>query len=111
MRSLGRFDELVVDLEPFVRADPLHERFAVLLMTALFNAGRQSDALAAFERARLALRDELGVDPSRELRATMEQILRQQGPVLRSTSDGGQRQDRARGSFHCALPPSWVEKT
>lgn len=51
MLSLGRFDELVVDPEPFVRADALHERFAVLLMTALFNAGRQSDALAVYQRA------------------------------------------------------------
>ena len=78
MLSLGRFDDLVVDPELFVPADALHERFAVLLMTALFNAGRQSDALAVYERASGAPGG-AGRGSSRELRATMEQILRQQG--------------------------------
>ena len=64
MLILGRFEELTADLEPQVLTDPLHERFASLLMTALFNAGRQSDALAVYERTRLALAEELGVDPS-----------------------------------------------
>jgi predicted ATPase len=98
--TLGRFDELVADLEPMVRADPLQERFAGLLMTALFNAGRQSDAIAVFGRARQALRDELGVDPSRELRATMQQILQQQEPVPRTApADRLPRRDGARSEL------------
>ena len=47
------------------------------LMTALFNAGRQAEALKVFTRTRRVLADELGIDPSRDLRAVMEQILRQ----------------------------------
>jgi Bacterial transcriptional activator domain len=85
MLTLGRFDQLVSDLEPLVRSDPLHERYAAQLMTALFNAGRQANALAVFDRTRTALVEELGADPSRELRATMAQILRHDEAVVRGT--------------------------
>jgi predicted ATPase len=56
---------------------PTRERLVGQLMTALFNAGRQAAALKVFAQTRRVLADELGLDPSRELRAVMEQILRQ----------------------------------
>ncbi|MDR2999179.1 MAG: AfsR/SARP family transcriptional regulator, partial [Microbacterium sp.] len=43
--------------------EPLHEPFAALLMRALHEAGRPADALVVYERTRVALRDELGLDP------------------------------------------------
>jgi hypothetical protein len=99
MLSLGRVDELVVDLEPFVRADPLHGAVRGAADDGVVRL-RTSVRCPTRLRTRSSLRVELGVDPSRELRATMEQTLRQQGPVLRSTSDEGvQRQDRARAEL------------
>src|SRR6476620_2131397 len=77
MLTLGRYEELVADLEPVVTGAPTRERLVGQLMTGLFNAGRQADALEVYARTRQVLADELGVDPSRELRGLMEQILRQ----------------------------------
>jgi predicted ATPase/DNA-binding SARP family transcriptional activator len=77
MLTLGRYEELAADLEPVVAGAPTRERLVGQLMTALFNAGRQADALEVYARTRQVLADELGLDPSRELRGLMEQILRQ----------------------------------
>ena len=77
MLTLGRYEELVADLEPVVAGAPTRERLVGQLMTGLFNAGRQADALEVYARTRQVLADELGLDPSRELRGLMEQILRQ----------------------------------
>ena len=77
MLTLGRYEQLVADLEPVVAGAPTRERLVGQLMTALFNAGRQADALEVYARTRQVLADELGLDPSRELRSVMEQILRQ----------------------------------
>jgi len=87
MLTLGRYDEAVAVLEPVVVADPTRERQAGLLMTALFNAGRQAEALGVFTRTRRALAEDLGLDPSRELRSVMEQILRQGPADGRAPSD------------------------
>ena len=77
MLTLGRYEELVADLEPVVAGGPTRERLVGQLMTGLFNAGRQADALDVYARTRQVLADELGLDPSRELNRLMEQILRQ----------------------------------
>jgi predicted ATPase/DNA-binding SARP family transcriptional activator len=76
MLTLGLYERVVADLEPFVAAAPTRERLVAQLMTALFNAGRQAAALEVYARTRHALTEELGLDPSRELRTVMEQILR-----------------------------------
>ncbi|HXJ62662.1 MAG TPA: AfsR/SARP family transcriptional regulator, partial [Actinomycetota bacterium] len=75
--DLGRHRELVPELEILARAHPYRERLWAHLMTALYRAGRQADALSAFQRARGILADELGIDPSPELRRLQELILRQ----------------------------------
>jgi DNA-binding SARP family transcriptional activator len=66
--ALGRSSELVGELEALVRDHPLRESFARLLILALYRAGRQADALTAYQQTRARLRDELGLDPSQPLR-------------------------------------------
>ena len=47
-----------------------------LLMRALYSSGRQAEALGAYAQAREVIADELGVEPSAELRQLHEQMLR-----------------------------------
>jgi predicted ATPase/DNA-binding SARP family transcriptional activator len=72
---LGADVELVAELEDLVAAYPLRERLWALLVTALYRAGRQGDALAASRRVRTLLADELGVDPGPELQHLEQQVL------------------------------------
>jgi len=60
---------------------PFRERRWALLATALHQAGRQAEALAALKQARAMLVDELGLDPGREL-TELEQLLLRQDPSL-----------------------------
>ena len=84
--ELGAGEELVSELEKLVDEHPLRERFRGQLMRSLYQAGRQADALAAYQDARSVLMDELGLEPSTELRALQHAIL-QQDPSL-----GGSRE-------------------
>jgi predicted ATPase/DNA-binding SARP family transcriptional activator len=78
--DLGRHTEAVADLERLTALHPLRESLHRLLMVALYRAGRQADALTLYHRLRTRLADELGIDPSRELQALAEAVLRQQVP-------------------------------
>jgi DNA-binding SARP family transcriptional activator len=75
--QLGRQTAVVAELEQLVPAQPLRERFRAQLMLALYRCGRQAEALEVYRAARLALADELGLDPSPELQELERKILRQ----------------------------------
>ncbi len=75
--ALGRHDELVAELEALVAEHPFRERLRRYLMTALYRSGRQAEALDAYQDARRALVDELGIDPSPALQELERAILRQ----------------------------------
>jgi DNA-binding SARP family transcriptional activator len=74
---LGRHHEVVGELEALVAEHPLRERLRSYLMTALYRSGRQAEALNAYQDARRALVDELGVEPSTALHELERAILRQ----------------------------------
>ena len=76
---------LAPDLEAAVADSPLRERRTSLLMQALYRDGRQAEALAAYRRLTVALRDDLGLSPSAELRELERRIL-QHDPSLAATS-------------------------
>jgi DNA-binding SARP family transcriptional activator len=75
--SLGHHTQLIPELETLIRQYPLHEHFHGQLMRALYRAGRQGEALAAYQRLRRTLDEDLGIDPSQPLRELETAILRQ----------------------------------
>ena len=77
----GGARELVAELDVLVGAHPFRERLWGQLMLALYRDGRQRDALAAYQRARAVLIDELGIEPGPELRR-LEAAILAQDPVL-----------------------------
>nr|WP_306238183.1 BTAD domain-containing putative transcriptional regulator [Ornithinimicrobium sp. HY1745] len=77
----GRHGAVLPELEALAAAHPLHEQFQVLLMRALQADGRRGEALAVYRSTRVALRDELGVDPGVELEQQMAQVHAGTGPA------------------------------
>ncbi|MEZ0350608.1 BTAD domain-containing putative transcriptional regulator [Mycobacterium sp. pR1184] len=75
--ATGRAAEVIGDLEAAVAEAPLRERRWGQLMLALYRAGRQGEALGAYQRVRSLLADELGVDPGPELRRLETAIIAQ----------------------------------
>ena len=73
--DLGKHVELIPTLEALVHRHPLRERLWGALMVALYRAGRQADALATYRRLRKVLGEELGIEPSPEMRKLEEKIL------------------------------------
>jgi predicted ATPase len=74
--GLGQASELIAELTDLVAAHPMRERLVAALMRALAAAGRDTEALLAYERIRETLADQLGVDPSPELSALHVALLR-----------------------------------
>jgi DNA-binding SARP family transcriptional activator len=86
--DLGRPEQALADLEELARDHRLHEQIHATLMLALYRSGRQSDALGVYRRLRVALRDELGIEPSRPLRDLETAVLRQDGGLDRPGPPG-----------------------
>jgi class 3 adenylate cyclase len=75
--ATGRAAEIIGELEAAIADAPLRERRWGQLMLALYRAGRQGEALGAYQRARALLADELGVDPGSDLRRLEAAIVAQ----------------------------------
>ncbi|WP_188191545.1 BTAD domain-containing putative transcriptional regulator [Nonomuraea sp. SYSU D8015] len=75
--ELGEHALVAADLADLVARHPLRERLRAVHVRALYLAGRQGEALAAYEDLRRRLADELGLDPGPELAALHQAILRQ----------------------------------
>ena len=73
--ALGYHQRLAPELESLVAEEPLRERRWGQLMRALYGSGQQAGALRAFQRARDILIEELGIEPSVELRRLEAAVL------------------------------------
>jgi predicted ATPase/DNA-binding SARP family transcriptional activator len=103
---LGREAQVLGELERLVRDHPYRERLRGQLMLALYRTGRQAEALGAYRAARSALVDELGIEPSVELRQLHEAILAQDRALLHTdpgqpaAPTGATMDGRAPGDVH-----------
>jgi DNA-binding SARP family transcriptional activator/basic membrane lipoprotein Med (substrate-binding protein (PBP1-ABC) superfamily) len=73
----GRHAEVVGELQVLVQLSPYRERFVAQLMLALYRSGRHAEALDVYEQTRRRLDDDLGLQPSSDLRQLSGQIVRQ----------------------------------
>ncbi|SFR05329.1 WD40 repeat [Lentzea waywayandensis] len=73
--ALGRHAELIGSLAELAQANPYREPLHAKLMTALYGASRQAEALEVFRRARERLVGDLGIEPGPELRGLHETML------------------------------------
>ncbi|MET9229816.1 BTAD domain-containing putative transcriptional regulator [Lentzea sp. NPDC003310] len=73
--ALGNHADLVPELFGLTRDHPLRERFWAQLMLALYRCSRQAEALEAFRQLDRTLDEQLGIDPSQELRSLHQAIL------------------------------------
>ncbi|OKI81560.1 AfsR/SARP family transcriptional regulator [Micromonospora sp. CB01531] len=83
---LGRHQEIVPTLTELVAEHPLRETFWRHLVVALHGAGRRGEAIATYHQVRRLLREELGLDPGRELVAAYRDLLEEE-PTAPSTVD------------------------
>jgi predicted ATPase/DNA-binding SARP family transcriptional activator len=85
--GLGQNGGLVDELEGMLLQYPYRERLWHHLMLALYRAKRQTDALAAYRRARTLLDEELGLEPGEELQHLEQSILRHEVPAARAPDE------------------------
>jgi predicted ATPase/DNA-binding SARP family transcriptional activator len=79
--QLSRHGDVLPELQSLAAAHPLRERLQAQAMLALYRSGRQTEALEVYAGLRAWLRDELGLEPNRDLRELEQRIL-QQDPAL-----------------------------
>ena len=75
--ATGHAAGLAGELEALVDEHPWREGFRAQLILALYRCGRQADALREYQSVRRTFDEELGIEPSRELRDLEKKILRQ----------------------------------
>jgi DNA-binding SARP family transcriptional activator len=79
--ALGLHGDLIAELDALVEEFPLRERLRGQYMLALYRAGRQAEALAAYQDGRRMLVEQLGIEPSRDLQQLHGAILRQEAAL------------------------------
>jgi DNA-binding SARP family transcriptional activator len=76
--ACGRADGIIPRLEVLTAEHPYRERLWAQLITAYYVTERQSDALNAYQRLKVNLAENLGIDPGPTVRSLHERILRQE---------------------------------
>jgi hypothetical protein len=94
--ALGRHSDLVGELEELAAEHPLRERFRAQLMLSLYRAGRQAEALDAYRKARRALVDDFGIEPTPALQQLERRILSHDPSLdVQATGAHGAARERA----------------
>lgn len=75
--DLGNYETVASEARALALSEPYRERPRKLLMVALYRGDRQADALEAYQEFRAMLRDELGLEPTSDLRNLHSAVLRQ----------------------------------
>lgn len=88
----GSAKTVIGELEALVGHHPYHEQFLALHMRALYLAGRQIEALAAYRHARETLVGRYGIEPSEQLR-TLERAILAQDPALLPAAPNADHED------------------
>ncbi|GAA1114923.1 AfsR/SARP family transcriptional regulator [Nocardiopsis metallicus] len=103
--DLGEYRQVTDVLRELITAHPLRERLVAAHMRALYEDGRQADALAAYTALAERLRGELGIDPGPEAAGLHGRILRQE-PLRERHSEPAKASPAARGPRSGASPGS-----
>ncbi|MBQ1090010.1 BTAD domain-containing putative transcriptional regulator [Streptomyces sp. B93] len=83
--ALGRYAEAIGPLLELTARQPLREKPWAQLMSALHGSGRRTEAIEAFHRARVHLREELGVEPGELVQRTLQELLQETPAVTAVT--------------------------
>jgi DNA-binding SARP family transcriptional activator len=86
--ALGVGPELIDELESLVRDHPYRERFWAQLMLVLYRAQRQTEALASYQRARVILDEDLGLEPGQSPRKSPAAAVTRPPPGERGSVHG-----------------------
>jgi DNA-binding SARP family transcriptional activator/DNA-binding GntR family transcriptional regulator len=87
--AAGRHADVIGELEASVVRHPLREALHRQLMLALYRAGRHAEALAAYERYRRTLDEELAIEPSAAMKELQHNVLNQASALELTPGDGG----------------------
>jgi len=106
---LGRYKEVIADVEQLIAEHPDRETLHGQRMLALYRAGRQADALAAYRHAREILVAELRLEPGPELK-DLEQAILEHRPELqltaRAATSTAAATDEAQATLRVPAPPT-----
>jgi DNA-binding SARP family transcriptional activator/tetratricopeptide (TPR) repeat protein len=101
---LGRGEDVVNELRELTARHPTREYGQGQLMRALYQAGRQTEALDAYRRVRARLVEELGVEPGAPLQDLHRRILEADPSLAGDPSDRPGPSEAADGAS--ATPPA-----
>ena len=85
--QLGRHRQIIGELRAMLTQEPTRERIAAQLMLALYRSGRQAEALEIYQRTRLHLTGQLGLQPGPALESLQRQILHHSLSLHRTWQD------------------------
>src|SRR5215204_5074628 len=90
----GAHADLTTELDALVLRHPERERLRAQHLLALYRAGRQAEALASYQGAWRYFDEQLGIQPSGDLRALQQRILAQD-PALAASPVPSPQPDRS----------------